>query len=227
MVTPAVSGKACPRKSNSLDSLIGDPPANSNGVRDLCSSQPDGLTYRWTNSNNIRIYLGCFITKESYERFDLKKLSYVVKWVLDGVMSFLNTLGRLMSGNSPWSNDEAIAKLSHNKFGETLVQDVARKLIEDQDSGGLYQAHRDYCGHGLIFREGQFRLIQVTDGLPEWGDCLMTWDTLDEFVEFFSDQSDYSCSGADIDAKLFYTTNGFEVNNQRITEKWLQDYVSR
>ncbi len=74
-----------------------------------------------------------------------------------------------------WSDDETIANLSHVKFGMELARRVATKLKTQCISSGLFYSHRDYCGHGLIYRDGQFILVEVYDGFPDQSKILATW----------------------------------------------------
>lgn len=125
-----------------------------------------------------------------------------------------------------WSDDETIANLSRFKYGMELARRVANKLKKQCISGGLFNSHRDYCGHGLIYRDGQFILVEVYDGFPDQSKILATWDSEDEFVLFLAGLSDFTCSGADATSTLFYTDDLFSLNNQRITAEWLQEYAA-
>ncbi len=66
-----------------------------------------------------------------------------------------------------WSDDETIANLSRFKYGMELACRVANKLKRQCISSGMFYSHRDYCGHGLIYRDGQFILVEVYDGFPD------------------------------------------------------------
>ncbi len=128
--------------------------------------------------------------------------------------------------NPIWSDEKVIAGLSRFKFGIELARQVAAKLKAQCISGGLYYSHRDYCGHGLIYRDGQFMLIEVYDGFPDQSQILATWDSEEEFVGYVAELSDFTCSGADAEVALFYTNDSFWLNNQRITMDWLREYVA-
>lgn len=131
-----------------------------------------------------------------------------------------------MSSDSNWHKKDLADRLSHRKFGETLARRVAKRLtMENHNRGGLYHDHRDFCGHGLVYRDGIFLLLKVRDGWIEASDTLATWDNEEDFVAFLANQSDYTCSGADADATLFYTEDEFELNNQRINEAWMIEYA--
>lgn len=131
-----------------------------------------------------------------------------------------------MSNDRSWTKKDIIDRLSHSKFGETLARRVATQLKkDDHNRGGLYHDHREYCGHGLVYRDGTFMLMKVRDGWIEASDTLATWDNEDAFVAFLAEQSDFTCSGADPEAKEFHTEDEFELNNQRINEAWLQEYA--
>lgn len=132
-----------------------------------------------------------------------------------------------MSSENAWSKQELIDKLSRRKFGEHLARRVVTQLkIDDHNRGGLYHDHRDYCGHGIVYRDGTFMLLRVIEGWIERSDTLATWDDEEAFVAFLADQSDFSCSGGDSEAKLFYTDDEFELNNQRINESWMEEYAA-
>ena len=120
-----------------------------------------------------------------------------------------------------WSTPDRISALTRTPFGEALMQRVAERL---QTTGkGLRFCHPEYCGHGLFFANGKFELVEVQDGDPR--KTLLSWNTAEAFVAFWSKQSDYSCSGADAASTDFFTENSFDLNNQRITRERLEKYA--
>lgn len=122
---------------------------------------------------------------------------------------------------------EIIDELSRRKFGEHLARRVVKQLkIDNHNRGGLYHDHRDYCGHGIVYRDGTFMLMRVIEGWIERSDTLATWEDEEAFVAFLADQSDFTCSGGDPEAELFLTDSDFERNNQRINESWMEEYAS-
>ena len=120
------------------------------------------------------------------------------------------------------SNSQAINNLSKNPIGVTLASAVANRLKNNRN---IINAHRDYCGHGLDFKDGKFRLLSVHDGLIEHSDVVHEWDSEKGFIEFLARQSDWSLSGADIDEEILYTDDDFFLNNQRITKATLKETV--
>lgn len=118
--------------------------------------------------------------------------------------------------------------LSDEPFGTMLAAKVAEKLKRNPSSlskngfyttaGGLYHAHRDYCGIGLYFFEGKFTVGEVNDGMgPQ--PMLGIFDDEEQFVAWLSRQSDQSM------ALIFDGTYGSRFNNQTITKVRLQWYL--
>lgn len=130
-----------------------------------------------------------------------------------------------MSGDTPWTSNETLSRLSREKFGTDLSSLVAEKLQSDDGERGLWNVHRDYCGHGLIYRDSQIRLITVQDGHATEGKLLKAWDNADAFVAWLARQSDYSMSGADESEADLLPSSSSNLNNQRITRVRLRDYV--
>ena len=122
-----------------------------------------------------------------------------------------------------WSTPEKIAELDRASFGRELAEAVAARLLAGHD---LYSSHRDYCGHGLVYRDGRIQLLVVHDGWPEYGDVVATWESEEEFVELLAAQSDFTCSGADLESPVFHTDNPWLLNNQRLTRSRLEGFVS-
>jgi hypothetical protein len=125
----------------------------------------------------------------------------------------------------PWSSDAAIAALSKEKFGAELAGAVADALAAGRTA--IFHHHREDCGHGLAFEAGRYLLVDVQDGgyvtnLPP----VASWSSREEFVEFWARQSDFTCSGAHLGAKLFYTRNPWERNNHRLTREKLEAFVA-
>lgn len=146
------------------------------------------------------------------------------------------------SGKEIWNSAAVIRKLSKHKFGDELAQRLARALVAGGQSRkvenrALTNSHRDYCGHGLIHIKSEFHLLKVSDGLISLIDIdtgafkaegsLACWDTEPAFCEFWSNQSDFTCSGADPDAPLFLPQDDWSLNNQRITRRRIMDYIEQ
>jgi hypothetical protein len=114
---------------------------------------------------------------------------------------------------------DEIGKLDRDTFGKELMISVADKL----EKGFVMQyTHRDYCGHGLRFNNNKFELFVHDD----YNIIIkMEWPSRDDFIDFFSVQSDYSLSGADKAMKELHEKDPFFLNNQRITRKRLADFT--
>lgn len=125
----------------------------------------------------------------------------------------------------PFENErhEAVANLSQEPFGKELAHQVGNILAligENSDKYmKFYNQHKEYCGHGLIYQDHAFHLVEVADGSPY--QTLATWNSLNDFVTFFSVQSDHTCSGADPAAAPYFKGE----NNQRITRSRLEHFV--
>src|SRR5690606_7941730 len=102
---------------------------------------------------------------------------------------------------------------------EKLKQDPLSVSDNGHDTGGgLYHAHRDYCGIGLYFLAGKFTLGVVNDGMGPHP-MLATFDNDEQFEVWLAAQSDRSMS------LIFDTTYGSKFNNQTITRLRLQWYL--
>ncbi len=123
---------------------------------------------------------------------------------------------------SKWSTPEVINSLSREKVGIELATKVANKL---KQGNHLYYSHRDYCGHGLSFRDNAFHLVRVVDGYDNF--TIEKFNSASDFIRFFAKQSDYSMAGADNSVSVFYTDSFFELNNQRLSCKRLIDFCAK
>ena len=117
----------------------------------------------------------------------------------------------------PWSSPETIAKLSKEPIGEFLASQVEEMLYNDRS---LMNHTSDYSGYGLDHDGNSYRLFTSVNGAVDT--VVGTWKNYDEFVEFFSRQSDFSMSGADEKEPLFYTEDSFLLNNQTLTKAVLE-----
>lgn len=106
-------------------------------------------------------------------------------------------------------------ELDDRVYGKDLSLRVTKKLLENiDDNGGLYHAHRDYCGLGLYVHKGLFTLGTVYDGRGPFP-IVATFGSEADFVEWLSRQSDQSMA-------LY----GEQFNNQtidRIRLEWFLD----
>lgn len=130
-----------------------------------------------------------------------------------------------MAAATPWSDPETLAGLSRRKVGRDLARRVVARLVERDGRYGVYNTHRDYCGHGLVFQAGRFRLVEVHDGYARDGRTLMSWDDQDSFIDWLARQTDFSLSGADPSKPELHTSDPFKLNNQRLTREQLLTYL--
>lgn len=117
----------------------------------------------------------------------------------------------------PWSSPETIAKLSKEPIGESLASQVEELLYNNRS---LMNQANDYSGYGLDHDGTSYRLFTSSDGAVD--KVVGTWKNYEDFVQFFSRQSDYSMSGADEKEPLFYTEDSFLLNNQTLTKTALE-----
>ena len=108
-------------------------------------------------------------------------------------------------------------KLDRALFGPVLAGQIwDRVMARPVGEGLIHEFHRDYCGHGLIRTEDGIKLCDILDGHHP-GQAIAEWRSREEFVAFFAEQSDYSCSGWDESSPVFFTTDEWHRNNQRLT----------
>ncbi len=139
---------------------------------------------------------------------------------------------------------------------------LKREGMDKYGWGGIAYTHRDYCGHGLIYTDyphdyitkynkgnddikplgswnGElgfgkhvYALQVVHDGYF-MGTVLGIWENQTDFVSFWSQQSDFSCSGYDTrsESRIFTGLSGSMITghnppgNQRITRARLEGYL--
>ncbi len=121
-----------------------------------------------------------------------------------------------------WSTPEVINSLSREKIGVELAKKVADKLKQGKQ---LYYSHRDYCGHGLMYKDDSYHIFRIIDADIEDALTLEKFNLPEEFINFLARQSDYSFAGADSNEILFYTNNLFELNNQRLRKTRLEKFT--
>lgn len=116
-------------------------------------------------------------------------------------------------------------KLDRALFGPVLAGQVWDRVMNCPVGEGLiHEFHRDYCGHGLIRTEAGIKLCEILDGHHP-GEAIAEWRSREDFVAFFAEQSDYSCSGWDESSPVFFTGDEWHRNNQRLTRKKLLSFV--
>ena len=116
-------------------------------------------------------------------------------------------------------------KLDRSLFGPVLAGQVWDRLMGCKIGAGLiHEFHRDFCGHGLIRAEAGVKLCDILDGHYP-GEAIAEWRSREDFVAFFAEQSDYSCSGWDENSPVFATSDDWYRNNQRLTREKLRRFV--
>lgn len=116
-------------------------------------------------------------------------------------------------------------KLDRALFGPVLAGQVwDRVTARPVGEGLIHEFHRDYCGHGLIRTEAGIKLCDILDGHHP-GQAIAEWRSREDFVAFFAEQSDYSCSGWDEGSPVFFTDDEWHRNNQRLTRTKLLQFV--
>lgn len=117
-------------------------------------------------------------------------------------------------------------KLDRALFGPVLAGQVWDRVTEHPvDRGLIHEFHRDFCGHGLIRTEEGVKLCDIIDGYHP-GKAIAEWRSRDEFVAFFAGQSDYSCSGWDETSPVFFTSDEWSRNNQRLTREKFRRFLA-
>lgn len=119
--------------------------------------------------------------------------------------------------------------LNDKRYGKRLAQKVAKKLTENPSSyhngyysgGGLFHAHRDYCGIGLYFFERKFTLGEVNDGMGPHP-IMLTFEDAAEFIVWLANQSDQSMSLFAVVTDKYFS---FKFNNQTITKMRLNYFL--
>lgn len=116
-------------------------------------------------------------------------------------------------------------RLDRALFGPVLAGQVwDRVMTRPVGEGLIHEFHRDYCGHGLIRTEAGIKLCDILDGHHP-GEAIAEWRSREDFVTFFAEQSDYSCSGWDDTSPVFFTTDEWHRNNQRLTREKLRRFA--
>ncbi|GIQ79964.1 hypothetical protein KIPB_000679 [Kipferlia bialata] len=115
---------------------------------------------------------------------------------------------------------------SKDLYGTALAERLAAALEKAGTKGEyLSYIHRDYCGHGLQYKQGSYELMEVYDGYPS--DTIETWHSKRAFVSFFADQSDLSCSGADQKGPKCFSGGSWYVGNQRLTRERFEEFIKK
>ncbi|HYQ18431.1 MAG TPA: hypothetical protein VEQ58_21795, partial [Polyangiaceae bacterium] len=121
-----------------------------------------------------------------------------------------------------WELVEIVPLLERSLFGHELAASLAARLR--RDGSGIAYGHKYYCGHGLRFADGRYRLEIIEDGLESTE--LMSWADEQQFIDAVASWSDYTCSGADPNAPLFKADSAFELANQRISRDRIEEFLA-
>ena len=117
-------------------------------------------------------------------------------------------------------------KLDRALFGPVLAGQVWDRVTEHPvDRGMIHEFHRDFCGHGLIRTKEGIKLCDILDGHHP-GEAIAEWRSREDFVAFFAEQSDYSCSGWDETSPIFFTSDEWHRNNQRLTREKFRRFLA-
>ncbi|WID95265.1 hypothetical protein QO058_21120 [Bosea vestrisii] len=117
-------------------------------------------------------------------------------------------------------------KLDRSLFGPVLAGQIWDRMMTCPVGEGLiHEFHRDFCGHGLIRTEAGIKLCDILDGYHP-GAAITEWRSREAFVAFFAEQSDYSCSGWDEGSPVFFTSDEWHRNNQRLTREKLLRFLA-
>jgi hypothetical protein len=114
------------------------------------------------------------------------------------------------------SQCEVLSVFDTTSFGQELAERVADYLVS---RGKIAHDHRDYCGAGLIFRDGAFLYGEVWDGYVESGQKEMSFRDRATFVDWLAGQSDETLCGRE-------AGNPFILGNQRITRARLEGVLA-
>jgi hypothetical protein len=103
--------------------------------------------------------------------------------------------------------------MTESKVGKELAERVAKRLMMSCD---LMYDHRDYCGTGLTWSDGNFTYGKVYEGYQMH--AIKSFDSEQKFVEWLAEQSDRSLDGSD--------EGDAYKNNQRVTVSRLFEFVT-
>jgi len=127
-------------------------------------------------------------------------------------------------------NFEDEEKLSKKPYGKSFARSVIDKLIVKGESSngmaGIYHVHRDYCGMGLFYIQKIFSICYVYEGMIAPEKSIVSFQNKEQAVDFLSRQSDYTMSGYD-KTSVLKESSEFRLNNQRLTRKMLENFLSR
>ncbi|WEZ83097.1 hypothetical protein P6U16_19750 [Rhizobium sp. 32-5/1] len=118
-------------------------------------------------------------------------------------------------------------QLSTLPYGDELARRLWLRLMAQKPRDGLvHEFHKEFCGHGLIHMGNGVMLADIYDGGHSTGEPIARWTSEAEFVAFFSRQSDFSCSGWDENEPVFFTSDDWYRNNQRLTRSAIDRFLN-
>lgn len=152
-----------------------------------------------------------------------------MNWLSNLLLPALVGLGGFYVLRKHWSAQPKPAKPSSSApVGVNVAKAVANSL---EQGAVLAYTHRDYCGVGLRYADGEYIYGEVTDGdlpstkqLQSWPSIpqqmeRQTFGSRDAFVSWLSEQSDQSLSGERLHPEWL-------VGNQRLTLSRLIAFVN-
>ncbi|MEO8614686.1 MAG: hypothetical protein ABI600_06060 [Luteolibacter sp.] len=122
-----------------------------------------------------------------------------------------------------WSKPQTIEMLSREPYGEGLATWLWTAMHDIPVGSGIMHRHRDYCGIGLVRDDKGVSLVEVEDGSAFHP--IMSWTDLPEFAAYWSQQSDFGMSGADIQYPDLLARSDFALNNQRLTRRRIYKFL--
>lgn len=118
-------------------------------------------------------------------------------------------------------------QLSTLPYGDELARTLWRRLMAQKPRDGLvHEFHKEFCGHGLIRMGNGVMLADIYDGGHSTGEPIAQWTSEAEFVAFFARQSDFTCSGWDESEPVFFTSDDWYRNNQRLTRSAIDRFLN-
>lgn len=145
----------------------------------------------------------------------------------------------VLYGDQKWNSKEVIDKLDRAEFGPELAEKVAEKINDGNYIGTNH--HSGYCGwalgkdklsgvYSLCRNEGGDVITYIFEGKDGRNFVAdMEWKEKPRFVEWLSEQSDFSMSGANTESDIGQIIKGnkYLINNQTITRTTLSNFIEK
>jgi len=113
--------------------------------------------------------------------------------------------------------------LSREPYGDGLATWLWTVMQDVEVGSGIMHRHRDYCGIGLVRSNEGVSLVEVEDGSAFH--LIKSWTDLPEFVNYWSQQSDFGLSGADIHHPELLARSDYDLNNQRLSRRMIYQFL--